>query len=137
MLRHLSFVVVAFAVASCSSPLTKDDCAKAGEPGAWDVSFSLSQGDATKCPVLDNKTLTLPNQCEVNCGCTEASVVFEPAQNSALQDKCSLRFHEFCPAYELDCRYVDLSSPTSAGGDCFYKVGTLTCGYSVSWSKQP
>ncbi|HEY3452453.1 MAG TPA: hypothetical protein VGK67_39280 [Myxococcales bacterium] len=137
MFRSLALLVAAFALASCSGPVSKDDCTKAGEPGKWKVSFSLSSGDTVKCPALETKTIELPSKCEENCGCTESTVVFVPAQNSALQDTCSLRFQELCPAYELDCRYVDVTSATGAVGNCFYKVGALSCGYNVTWAKQP
>ena len=135
MLRLVSILAAAAALASCSSPITEADCTKAAESGTWDVTFAKSSGPAT-CPVLEDKSLALPNACEVNCGCTEARIVFEASPNTATPDKCSLRFDEVCPGYELDCRYVTVDGSNHASGDCFYKIGTDSCGYKVEWTKQ-
>lgn len=135
MFRFACVLVAALALASCNGPITEADCTKAAESGKWDVTFSKSSGPAT-CPVLEDKTLTFPNVCETSCGCTEAQIVFEAGPNAATSDKCSLRFHETCPGYELDCRYVTVDGTNHASGDCFYKVGTDSCGYKVDWTKQ-
>ncbi|MGC4121952.1 MAG: hypothetical protein QM765_46700 [Myxococcales bacterium] len=136
MLRYLLLLAAALALASCGGPISKDDCDKAREAGNWDVSFALSSGDAAKCPVLKNKVIALPGGHEENCGSTQADIIYTVAENPAVQNRCSLRFEEQCPDYQLDCRYVDVTGTNSASGDCYYKVGNLSCGYAVSWTKQ-
>jgi len=133
MLRFVSALVAALALASCSATITEADCAKAAESGTWEVTFSKASGPDS-CPALE-KTFDLPN-CEENCGCTEAGIVFKSSANTATSDTCTIRFHEQCPAYELDCRFVEVDSPTHASGDCFYKVGSDQCGYKAEWTKQ-
>ncbi len=134
MMRTLLVLAAALALASCSAPLSKDDCLKAGEAGTWDVSFSLLSGDAAECPTLEKKTLELPDKCEANCGCIESAVNFVEG-NSAVQNRCALHFQELCPDYALECHNVDVVSPSAAAGSCFLTVGTIHCGYSVSWTK--
>jgi len=135
MLRRLPVLVAALALASCSGALSQEDCEKAAEAGTWEVTFVKASGPET-CPTLEAKSMSLPDRGEENCQVTESGVAFTPAPNSATVDSCAIRFHELCPTYSLDCQDVQVASATAASGICFYKAGSDSCGYSVSWTKQ-
>ena len=135
MVRLISTLAAAVALAACSSAITQADCSQAQQVEAWTVTFSQSSGPST-CPKIDSKTLSLPS-CEVNCSCYDSNVVFQPAPNTATADTCSIRFYELCPSgYMLDCRYVNVDSPSHASGSCSYTAtgSSDSCGYSVDWS---
>ena len=127
-MRMHALLAVVLALGCDSIP---DDCNRAQQAKTWSMRFALSYsrtGDPASCPVLADRTVTLPftGSCPAGCTCGDSSgFVLGGGGND-------LDHHHFCGARtrspagdgsRLDCS-LDTAGPDTAIGGCSWAATT-------------